>query len=296
MRKLAIGLTFSTILLGAVAYFLRKTEIDTVFDPVSGLTNPAPVTYILAGVSACAALVIFLFALGFRARKDVRDYETVFRQKTLIMPILSFLLFGLMVYAAFSYYDYVQKSMESILADSILALFAALSGVAFLTISINTYRRKNGPELPLCCFVIVIFFCYWLIMTYKQKAADPVLLDYVYDALALCSAALAAYYITGFCYHRGSVSKTLFFTNLSVYLCLIASVGSTPLPIKLFYIFTISVMLISSVTMLKNMAADSRAETAGEDHDLFDNPSADAHSPEPDVQSDTAENNDNPDL
>ncbi len=266
MRKLAVGLPACTIILAAVAGYIRKTEIDTVFDLVSGLTHSAPVTYILAALSVFSALVIFFFSLSFRSRKPEPGFENAFKIKTLLVPVISFLLFAMMILAAFLYYDYVKKNMDSIIADGILALFAALSGIAFLTISINSYRRKSGPELPLCWFVIVIFICYWLIMTYKQKAADPVLLDYVYDALALCSAALAAYYITGFCYNRGSLPKTLFFANMTVYLCIIAFIGTSPVAVKLFYVFTITVMLINSLILLKNVVNTDRASIPGNAH------------------------------
>ena len=285
MRKIAIGLTSCTILLALVAGYVRKTEIDTVFDSVSGLTRLEPVTYILAALSVFSALVIIFFTLKLRSCKPEPGFEKAFQINTLFVPVISFILFAMMVLAAFLYYDYIRKNMDIIIADGILALFAALSGIAFLTISINNYRRKCGAELPLCCFVIVIFICYWLIMTYKQKAANPVLLDYVYDALALCSSALAAYYVTGFCYNRGSLPKTLFFTNLSVYLCLIAVIGASPFPIKLFYVFTIVIMLLNSVTLLKNAVSGNvpgnpESAQAGL-AEPFEKPAADANEEEP---------------
>lgn len=252
MRKLAIGFSLSTILLAAIAAVLRYREINTIFDPVTGLARTAPISIILIAFSVFSVVVFFLFVSRLRGYTEFPSYERAFKTNSPVAMVLSFILAVLMIYASYTYYIYA-KTLESSTADSILAVFAALSGISYLTLSINTFRRKGGPEMPLCCFIIVIFICYWLILTYKLKAADPVILDYVYDALALCSAALATYYITGFCYNRGSPIKTLFFANLTVYLSLVALVGAQPLSIKLFYGFTASIMLINSVTLILNL-------------------------------------------
>lgn len=130
--------------------------------------------------------------------------------------------------------------------------------------------------MALCCFILVIFICYWLILTYKINAANPVILDYVYDALALCAFALAGYYITGFCYGRGSPAKTLFFSNFSVYLCFVSIAGSHIFPVTVFYSFTASVMLLNSITLMFNLKS-----TASDDPE---NDSGDAYSDIPDTE------------
>lgn len=251
-RKFAAGLALLSFLLGAAGHLLRKQELSTVFDNVTGLAELKPSTIILAALSVIAALVFFLLVFRLRGFKGKAGYEKAYRVNSPVVMVLSFILALAMLYAAFKYYIYA-KSLANSTADSILALFAALSGLSYLTLSINAWRRKGGAEMPLCCFIIVIFICYWLILTYKVNAADPVILDYAYDTLALCSSALAGYYITGFCYGRGSPAKTLFFSSLSVYFCLTAMAGAHSLPVTIFYAFAVSVFLINSITLIHNI-------------------------------------------
>lgn len=252
MRKFATGITLSTVVLGATGFFLRDIELKTIFDSTTGLAEANPITFILAALSVATAIVILMLVLKLRDFVGFSAYEKAFKVKSPILMILSLLLAVVMIYASYLYYAHA-KTLDSKIAESILALLAALSGLSYLTLSINSWRRKGGTEMPLSCFIIVIFICYWLILTYKQNAADPVILDYVYDTLALCSAALATYYITGFCYNRGSPVKTLFFSNFSIYFCLVALAGTRILPIILFYIFTASMLLINSVTLILNL-------------------------------------------
>lgn len=275
-RKLAAGLTLSAVILGVIGYFLRKTELNTIFDPVTGLASTKPITFILIALSVFATLVFFLFAIKLRGFTCPAGYEKAYRTNSPVVMVISFILALVMLFASYKYYIYA-KTLESSIADSILALFAALSGLSYLTLSINAWRRKGGAEMPLCCFIFVIFICYWLILTYKINAADPVILDYAYDALALCASALAGYYITGFCYGRGSPVKTLIFSNLSVYLCFVAIAGSHILPVTVFYVFTAMVMLINSVTLIFNLkntntASDNSETDNGEPS--FDTPEA----------------------
>lgn len=274
-RKLAAGLTLSTVVLGVVGFFLRRTELDTVFDPVTGLASSKPITFILIALSFIAALVFFLFAIGLRRFACPAGYEKAFRTNSPVVMVISFILAILMMIAAYKYYVYA-KTLENSIADSILALFAALAGLSYLTLSINAWRRKGGFELPLCCFIFVIFICYWLILTYKTNAADPVILDYAYDALALCSSALAGYYITGFCYGRGSPVKTLLFSSLSAYLCFVALAGPLMLPLIIFYVFVLSVFLINSITLIYNLknlqesdGTNDSADTLSDDYDMI---------------------------
>ena len=133
-----------------------------------------------------------------------------------------------------------------------MALFAAAAAVSYLDLSFNAVRRRGGGELCLACVLITMFICYWLIIAYKDRAADPVLLDYVYDFLALCSGALASYYIAGYAFGRGSVAKTVYFSLLSSMFSIIAIVGQSELYSVLFFVFLLVQLMVSSFVLVCN--------------------------------------------
>ena len=64
-----------------------------------------------------------------------------------------------------------------------------------------------------------------MVLEYRMRAADPVVLRYVYDFLALCAASVAFYYKAGFAFDRPRPSRTVLFSMIACYFCLVAMPG-----------------------------------------------------------------------
>ena len=58
--------------------------------------------------------------------------------------------------------------------------------------------------------------CMWLIVAYQARAADPVILDYVYELFAIIAVLLGLYFIAGFSFERPKVRRASFFSLLGV--------------------------------------------------------------------------------
>ncbi|NLV50761.1 MAG: hypothetical protein GXY20_08740 [Clostridiales bacterium] len=263
MLKKALALTAVTILAGAAGAFIRVKELATVFDDQGLAQRFAPVTTAL--IVLCAAFGVFLFIVcfsGLRGMTCANGYENAFRARSPAVVIISFILAAGMCAGAYMCYRSEVPVLSHAIAVGVLALFAGVSGIAYLCLSIEA-RRGKGSQTALCSLVIVVFTCYYLIISYKKKAADPVLLDYVYDFLALCSSAMASYYVAGFAFRRGAPRRTVFAGLLSVFFCIVALPGKTDTLYEAFFLIFIAVhLLISVFLLLKNASFPGSANSA----------------------------------
>lgn len=172
------------------------------------------------------SVLAVLFFLGLaRAQRGMAaepDYPKALAAGTPLPLALAALLCALMLYGAFLTWRYGVGAGASDLFSRLLAVFAALSGVSCLVLALAVCRRRGGNETALASFVIVLFLCFWLILRYKETAADPTLLRFAYGLLGLAMAAVAAYYLAGYAFGRSRVCATLFFSMTGVYFSLAA--------------------------------------------------------------------------
>ena len=82
----------------------------------------------------------------------------------------------------------------------------------------------------------VVFLCYWTVIYYRQQAANPVLIDGMYDFLGLCAATLALFYTTGFTAERPAPRSFLLFSGLAMFFCIISLANLSSIAYALFYI------------------------------------------------------------
>ena len=68
-----------------------------------------------------------------------------------------------------------------------------------------------------------------------MRAADHVVLRYVYDFLALCAASVTFYYKAGFAFDGPRPSRTVLFSMIACYFCLVAMPGRAETQPIFFY-------------------------------------------------------------
>lgn len=235
MRKMATGMSLFTIAAAAAGYLLRKKELATVFDAETGLAQRwAPISIGLALVSVVFALGLLLFAARMGAVRAGGEYKDAFSPNSVAVT-LALMLLGIGIAAASLYriiYLFLLLPKDPLayeaagLAEAALYIFGIASGISFAVLARGAFRGGTGSEMSLCSIVPVVFLAFLLVLFYKERATDPVLLDYVYEFLAVCVSLLASYYAAGYAFGKPLPKRTAYFGYLAAYLWGVSLAGS----------------------------------------------------------------------
>ena len=271
MKKSAALITVLTVVAGIIAAVLRRIECNTIFNDEGLAERGAPISIILIIFCVLFAAVVVGFTVSKTGNRTVTGrYESVFHTETPAMLVISAVLGAAMIAAGYLNYRTAAVGGTRAIVEGAVGLLAALAGVAFFALSFNAKRGKGGCMLA--SLLVTIFVCFYILVTYKKNAADPVLLDNMYVFLALCFSALASYYVAGFAFDRAAVKKTMTMSFISAFLCIIACVDRFGEWSMVFFIF-LAVYLLAHGFLLtaalgpegrKDAPADAPAELSEE--------------------------------
>lgn len=271
MRK-EIVLPGFTVAASVVGFLVRRWELATAFEPDTGLVTPGmPATYALLGLSAAVAVVLVLLCRGKHNPLE-GGYDQAFqaRDNTLYITavILSaFLLLGAGALTAMSLPGAYQQAVLALQASqtggnplltvtprALLAVLCLISGLCVISTGKNNYRGEGRGKYSFTILMPAYTCCLWLIAAYQQRAADPVVLDYLYELFAIITALLGLYFTAGFSFERAKVFRATFFSLLGVYFSMVTLADSHDWAALLLYGFVIIYLLISTYVLLFNAA------------------------------------------
>ena len=239
-----------TLILAAAGTALRSAEINAAFDFKTGLSTFSPLTVVMMLLSCIAVAFYIIFTRRIDTSNIPGDYISSFH--TPLLPfIVSIIALFIMLIGA---YILLMLGLESIssAASGILALLAALSGVAGFNLSLHAFRKKGQGDLMLSAVIDVIFLCFWTVLYYRQEAANPVLIDSMYAFLGLCASTLAFFYIAGFTAGRPSPRASLLFSGIGIFFCVVALINAANYAYGLFFIALIIRLFTASLLLLSN--------------------------------------------
>lgn len=265
MRKSAVVIPILALVAGVLGFILRRTEVDTIFNPVTGLAGTdAPVTMLLIGLSVLVVLGAAAFAVAAsRRHKAEPDYTRAFAPRGFLYLAVSFLL-GLIWLASAVWY-FVEKRAAAMsvmpagftgrvsLIDMIFTVLAALSAISVIILARGAYKGKGSSEMLLFSVIPPVFFCFWLVILYKDNAANPVLLAYCYQVLAIAAATLGYYFSAGFIFGKAVTGRAITSMLAAIYFCTVAIADGIGQPMKLMFGVTAVSMLMNAVVFLRNL-------------------------------------------
>ena len=174
MRKLAVGSAVFSLLAGIVGYFIRRRELQTVFDPISGLAQKnAPITLLLIALCVFVGLVLMVAYLSLGKVSAGDSYEKVFSTRTPLPLFVSILIFLGMLAGIAIYLMGMISADNYKITEIVFLILAAFTAFSIIIASYSVYKGKSGSEVPFCSIVPIAFLCFWLILAYRQRAADP---------------------------------------------------------------------------------------------------------------------------
>jgi|GEM_PF-5917096 len=203
---------------GAVGAALRRIQLGLPDEATGFFPRSAPVSVALAVLSLLAAVLIILFC-ATRPASRASGCEQVFAMST-AEYILYFVCGG--VLGAQGVYVFLNRSGAT---DVIFGILACVSGAAVI---LFTLAMKNGQKqdgLATICAVPPVFGCFWLAALYKGYSAEPQILLFCYEALAIAAAAVSAYYAEGYVCARPRPRTAAAASLIAVYFAAVALAG-----------------------------------------------------------------------
>lgn len=274
MRK-AYFLPCLALIGGAAGFCLRRWELATAFETDTHLPlQGAPATWTLLILSLLMAGALLLLCTGAR-RPFPGGYGEAFGSSrpsyAAAATAAGFLIGagGILKLAEFPAALQEAYGLQpdfraflSVLPKLLLALLCLASAACVVWSARNNYRHSGGGARSVLLLVPAFTCCIWLIAAYQERAADPVLRDYIYQLFAIIFILLAFYDIAGCSFEKVRVARTAFFSLFGVYLSCVALADAPDLGTLLLYAFAVLYLTVSAAVLLGN---DSRLIQAQKD-------------------------------
>lgn len=224
---------FVALLGGAVGFGLRKWQLSAGFEPDTGLPIPgAPSAMILALLSVLAAAAVLVLILPNKARLPRELAFSAGKDNSLYLTAVVLAAFLLLVSAGCELFSFSSGYQTALNGETPVARVAAAAlpplRIFFCVMGLPCavlwgralYRGEDLKErtalLGLC-----FLFCLWLVSDYQVRAADPIILDYVYEVFAIVCSLLGLYFITGYSFQVGKPRRCVFFCLMGVFFSLV---------------------------------------------------------------------------
>ncbi len=249
----SVFLPLFSVLAGCVGALLRRYEIAHAFEPDTGLAIAGyPASTALLCLSAAVLVIAAVFLRGGAVPSGPIPYQTAFyAPEAGYAAAICFSSLILFASAAAGFGQYFSGA-EARISRLILFFFTAVSGLCVLLTGLRTYRKKDPEQINALLLVPAFFACLWLVLVYQSNAADPVLLSYIYELLAVVCAVLGLYSIAGFGFGRGRVRRTAYYCLMGVYFSMVTIADGHSLPFLLLHLFSAVYLLLSAAVLLRN--------------------------------------------
>jgi len=214
MRKIGFSMAVLALLAGGLGFFLRWQEVNTVFDPYTGLAlRWAPVSIALMALSVVTVSILLI--LCFRLPKQqISSFQAAFGNTGPSGLFLALLGLGIIFLATLEAL-YLAESGSISVMTYLQAGSALLSGFCLAYMAMK--GMKGGDIAPVASALPVAWICLWLISFHIYHASNPVLLAYTYNFFALAFLLLSLYYVASFAFSQDKSKKLLFCSSSALY-------------------------------------------------------------------------------
>jgi len=255
MRIAAFFMPIFALLAGAAGFFLRLTEIISVFDSRTGLPERgASITYLLIAFSILFLALAMIFSIRIAVKRSAPSgFENAFGTDPLTYPF-TFAIIGLVwLGATVKYFIDVNAAGSVPMAELYFSILSALSAISVTFFAIEMYQDPRRKTTFALSIVPTLFMCFWLVALYRQNASNPVLLSYAYQCLAIISSALGFYFTSGFVYNKPAPGKTVFFYFAAIFFCFVTLADGHVLTIRIIFAALIAMNVVYCSKLLRNL-------------------------------------------
>ena len=209
--------------LAAAGYVLGSISVSFGFEPDSGFAIPGSAanrTLIVFSLLAAAAAVL-IAGLLLRDMTSGKTYRIAFagKQKFLfgLQAAGAMLLFLFGVLRFMDSGEVMKQERWIVWLEAVPAILSA--GGLLLPLAKIPEEKKTRLWERLLLAVVPIFFCIELLLCYRENAADPTLMHYVWIIFGLASAGYASYCAAGYASGVRKTKRTFAALFICVYFC-----------------------------------------------------------------------------
>ncbi|MEG2679212.1 MAG: hypothetical protein RR949_04665 [Oscillospiraceae bacterium] len=215
------------VALGVGGFFLRHWELRTAFEPDTGLSvSGMPATISLMCLSILVAVAAIFIAYTYRKTEFQADYDKNFYAPHVLyfsaMVLAAVLILGAGLLGMWQYFSHMYTELVRFVF-SILCLMMAAS---YFIMGGNNYKGRRQGKYSLYLLIPAFGACLWLLVSYLMQSGNPVILGYVYGTLAVVSALLSAYFVTGFAFGYCKPLCAIAFSLMGIYFGIVALAGA----------------------------------------------------------------------
>lgn len=253
------GVLFSAVTLaaGLLGAVLRWMERTTGFEAETGLAisgnGPAIALMVLTGL-----LAAFLIIIGVKIK--YKPYFWYDKASLTENPLCfgAYCVAALLMAAAGVMFVVKAMTGEAIsVSRLILGVFAVgTAGSLLFTAKLNYKEREKG-RYRFRLLVPAFFCCYWLILAYEGRAANPTVLQYMYELFAIICVLLAFYYIAGFDFGKARVRRALFFGQMASFFSITTLADGHGVESGLLYVSVSLYLLVYLGVLVDRMEQES---------------------------------------
>lgn len=266
MRKLSL-LPLGVLLLGIVGAILRHVELNTVFDPDTGLAETgAGISVALIGLTAAvfvlAIAVTVLAVRKFEVREQFR--KAFYTRGYADFAVMALLGLAVILGAVLTAFNGQPLMGLTGMAWWVFVAFLALGGYGMSSMAYSAYTQRDNSFLRMGSVMPAILYCYWMVALYRINAGNPVLLEYCYGTMAFAAAAMSSYYTAGYAYGRKNLVGSVIAGFAAIFLLTVTLADSYAFSLKLV-IGATAVYITQNTIHLLSALTPRRTESAGEE-------------------------------
>lgn len=281
MRK-DILLPGAAAVVGVLGFGLRRWQLATAFEPETGLAIPgAPATLALIACSVVLAAAILALVWGHRERKSWDRAFYGARGCPIYMTAMVLAAFLLLASGGLELYGYLGGAAEHAISGNLQLVARVLHPLrivlclgAFPCVLIwgrSLYRGTEGGRESLPLLELCLLYCVWLVSNYQTCAADPVVLNYIWTALAICGGLLGLYYVSSYSFQKaGCPRRSVLACLMGAFFSITAMGGDLSLAELLRCAFAAVFLLAHAALLLQDHPAEA-AESSNEEKEAEEN-------------------------
>ncbi len=260
MRKDALTITLTTLVLGIFGAFLRWLQNMNIYDDGGLAARGAGISIVLTVyILAAAAVLVLIARVWLRRYVFPADAGAALRCHSVVPAVLSWAMAAAVVAASLV----LLFSADLAAYPTLQRIFGAAGILAGLCIPGLFPKRgsdaPNGAAKTASAF-LTLFFCYWLVFSYKLGSDEPQFWAYAPGIIAVAAAVLGVYYLAALFYGRTRPTTMLFVLPLAAVLNLTTVFDTRRGSLTAMHLAAAALMLLAEYLLIANMAENPDRE------------------------------------
>ena len=240
-----------TLAAGQGGWLLRRWELASAFD-ADGLPIPgAPASVCLILLSVCLALVLAVACLRPQPLQKDLGPGICAGKNWAYLVFCALAAAHLLIAGLRGLKDELLWGAPRILHLLLWAL-CILSFFCVLSAALTGFRGKSRKYNAML-LAPAYTFCVWLVVVYQQQSAEPVVLVYVYELLAIICALIAFYFAAGLSFGNPRPRFYVLFALLSIYFGMVTLADNHDLSAQLLLCFSLLYHMANTAVLLRRM-------------------------------------------